>query len=51
MPDSFAKLATLKQLWWEGCENLVKVPEEFGHLHALESLDLVNCVRLENMCY
>ena len=25
------------------------VPEEFGNLHALERLDVVNCVRLEKV--
>ena len=44
VPDAFSKLASLKQLWWEGFENLLKVPEEFGNLHALVSLDLVSCV-------
>ena len=49
MPDSFAKLASLKRLWLEGCENLMVLLVEFGKLDALDSLDLTNCVRLEKL--
>jgi hypothetical protein len=42
--DSFAKLATLKTLWLEGCNNLIEHLVEFSNLYALDSLNLENNV-------
>ena len=49
VPNSFAKLSSLKKLWLEECEILMELPVEYRKLDALESLDWTNCVRLEKV--
>jgi aquaporin TIP len=49
LPDSIAKVATLKKLLLNECANLIELPVEFGNLHTLELLYLRNCVKLEKL--
>ncbi|KAK1364368.1 hypothetical protein POM88_039929 [Heracleum sosnowskyi] len=49
LPDSIAKLPSLKNLFILDCENLESLPT-FEESHGLESLDISHCPILEERC-
>ena len=51
LPDSFCDLSNLTKLafcdWGSGCEKLESLPERFGQLKSLVTLNLAGCTSLE----